>query len=238
MWLSNARKALNKTFSIFVIFCLASFGCSKEEKEINVYAASSLTEAISAVIKNYEEIHEVKAKVVFAGSNHLAAQLRDGADADVFITANADLIEDLDFQEILEGFAYNSLIAVKPVEFVNKIFEPNDLNRDENLIAICSEGVPCGDTTKAKFGNVKADTYEMSVKAVLARVASMEVDLGIVYVTDLQNEPKVTAAWPQEITCPCVSYAAASKGGEGNDFIDFLDSDTAEEIFSTYGFSL
>ena len=78
----------------------------------------------------------------------------------------------------------------------------------------------------------------MSVKAVLARVASMEVDLGIVYVTDLQNEPKVTAAWPQEITCPCVSYAAASKGGKGNDFIDFLDSDTAEEIFSKYGFSL
>ena len=60
MWLSNARKALNKTFSILVIFCLACFGCSKEEKEINVYAASSLTEAISAVIKNYEEIHEVK----------------------------------------------------------------------------------------------------------------------------------------------------------------------------------
>ena len=115
MWLSNARKALNKTFSILVIFCLASFGCSKEEKEINVYAASSLTEAISAVIKNYEEIYEVKTKVVFAGSNHLAAQLRDGADADVFITANADLINDLDFQEILEGFAYNSLIAVKPV---------------------------------------------------------------------------------------------------------------------------
>ena len=213
MWLSNARKTLNKTFSILVIFCLASFGCSKEEKEINVYAASSLTEAISAVIKNYEEIYEVKTKVVFAGSNHLAAQLRDGADADVFITANADLINDLDFQEILEGFAYNSLIAVKPVEFINKIFEPNDLNRDENLIAICSEGVPCGDTTKAKFGNVKADTY-------------------------LQNEPKVTAAWPQEINCPCVSYAAASKGGEGNDFIDFLDSDTAEEIFSKYGFSL
>ena len=41
----------------------------------------------------------------------------------------------------------------------NQIFETNDLNRAENLIAICSEGVPCGDTTKAKFGNVKADTY-------------------------------------------------------------------------------
>ena len=78
----------------------------------------------------------------------------------------------------------------------------------------------------------------MSVKAVLARVASMEVDLGIVYLTDLQNEPKVTAAWPQEITCPCVSYAAASKGEKGNDFIDFLNSGAAKEIFSTYGFSL
>ena len=118
MWLSNARKALNKTFSIFVIFCLASFGCSKEEKEINVYAASSLTEAISAVIKNYEEIYEVKTKVVFAGSNHLAAQLRDGADADVFITANADLIEDLDFQEILEEEYQNRQILEKLIKHI------------------------------------------------------------------------------------------------------------------------
>ena len=118
MWVSNARKALNKTFSIFVIFCLASFGCSKEEKEINVYAASSLTEAISAVIKNYEEIYEVKTKVVFAGSNHLAAQLRDGADADVFITANADLIEDLDFQEILEEEYQNRQILEKLIKHI------------------------------------------------------------------------------------------------------------------------
>ena len=67
---------------------------------MNIYAASSLTEAVSAAVEHYEEISKVKAKVVFAGSNHLAAQLRDGADADVFITANADLIKDLNFQEI------------------------------------------------------------------------------------------------------------------------------------------
>ncbi len=78
----------------------------------------------------------------------------------------------------------------------------------------------------------------MNVKAVLTRVASMEVDLGIVYETDRKNEPKVTAAWPQEITCPCVSYAAASSGKKGNDFNDFLTSDIAKEIFSSHGFSL
>lgn len=236
MWLLNAHKTLNKHLSIFVIFCLACLGCGNGEKKVNIYAASSLTEVISVVVEHYEEIYEVKAKVVFSGSNHLAAQLRDGASADVFITANADLIKDLNFQEILEGFAHNSLIVVKPTDFVNEIFGPNDLTQDESLIAICSEGVPCGDATKAKFGFVKADTYEMSVKAVLARVASMEVDLGIVYATDLQNEPKVIAAWPQEIACPCVSYSAVSKGGKGNDFVDFLNSDIAKDIFSNHGF--
>ena len=67
------------------------------------------------------------------------------------------------------------MVVVKPVAFVNKSFEPNDLTRDEGLIAICSEGVPCGNATKSKFGIIEADTYEMNVKAVLARVASMEV---------------------------------------------------------------
>ena len=238
MWLLKVRKRLHKHLLIVGIFCLTCLGCGKEEQGINIYAASSLTEAVSVAVERYEEISQVKTKVVFAGSNHLASQLRDGAYADVFITADVELIAGLGFDGILEGFAYNSLVVVKPVAFVNKSFEPNDLTRDEGLIAICSEGVPCGDATKSKFGIIEADTYEMNVKAVLARVASMEVDLGIVYLTDLQNEPKVTAAWPQEITCPCVSYAAASKGEKGNDFIDFLDSDTAEEIFSTYGFSL
>jgi len=78
----------------------------------------------------------------------------------------------------------------------------------------------------------------MNVKAVLARVASMEVDLGIVYETDLKNEPKVIMAWPQEITCPCVSYTTAFRGKKGNDFTNFLTSDIAREIFSSHGFSL
>ncbi|SVB68211.1 uncharacterized protein METZ01_LOCUS221065, partial [marine metagenome] len=76
------------------------------------------------------------------------------------------------FESILEGFAYNSLVVVKPVTFIDKSFGPSDLTSDEKLIAICSEGVPCGDATKSKFGIINADTYEMNVKAVLTRVAS------------------------------------------------------------------
>ncbi len=238
MWLLRVHKRLNKQVLIVGIFCLTCFGCGKEEQEVNIYAASSLTEAVSAVVERYEEIYKVEAKIVFAGSNHLAAQLRDGADTDVFITADVDLVDGLGFESILEGFAYNSLVVVKPVAFIDKSFGPSDLTSDEKLIAICSEGVPCGDATKSKFGIINADTYEMNVKAVLTRVASMEVDLGIVYETDLKNEPNVTAAWPQEITCPCVSYAAASSGKKGTDFNDFLTSDIAKEIFSSHGFSL
>lgn len=238
MWLLKVRKRLHKHLLIVGIFCLTCLGCGKEEQGINIYAASSLTEAVSVAVERYEEISQVKTKVVFAGSNHLASQLRDGAYADVFITADVELIAGLGFDGILEGFAYNSLVVVKPVAFVNKSFEPNDLTRDEGLIAICSEGVPCGNATKSKFGIIEADTYEMNVKAVLARVASMEVDLGIVYKTDLKNEPKVITAWPQEIACPCVSYATAFRGKKGNDFTDFLISDVAKEIFSSHGFSL
>ena len=238
MWLLRVHKRLNKQLLIVGIFCLTCFGCGKEEQEVTIYAASSLTEAVSAVVERYEEISKVEAKIVFAGTNHLAAQLRDGATTDVFITADVDLVDGLGFESILEGFAYNSLVVVKPVTFIDKSFGPSDLTSDEKLIAICSEGVPCGDATKSKFGIINADTYEMNVKAVLTRVSSMEVDLGIVYETDLKNEPNVTAAWPQEITCPCASYAAVSSGKKGTDFNDFLTSDIAKEIFSSHGFSL
>ena len=164
----------------------------------------------------------MKAITIFGGSNHLAAQLRDGASVDVFITADFELLDGLGFNNFLKDFTQNSLVVVKPRDFTDKSFGPKDLQLEEKLIAICSEGVPCGDTTRSRFGIVNADTYELNVKGVLARVAASEVDLGIVYETDLKNEPKVVEAWPQEKICPCVSYTLASKGKKGDDFSDFL----------------
>jgi len=236
MWLSNSLKKSNKFLFILGIGWFIFSGCSNQDKEITISAASSLTEVVSTVVRNYEKVSNVKAKTIFGGSNHLAAQLRDGASVDVFITADSKLLEGLNFRKVIKDFTRNSLVVVKPLDFVDQNFEPKDLELEEKLIAICSEGVPCGNATKSRFGTVNADTYELNVKAVLARVSAAEVDLGIVYETDLKNEPKVVAAWPQEKTCPCVSYAVASKGKVGDDFVEFLDSKIAKRIFHEHGF--
>ena len=237
MWLLNVLNNSNK-FLLALGFSLFGFsGCSNHEQEITVYAASSLTEVVSEMVEQYEKVSNVKAITIFGGSNHLAAQLRDGASVDVFITADFKLLDGLGFNNFLKDFTQNSLVVVKPRDFTDKSFSPKDLQLEEKLIAICSEGVPCGDTTRSRFGIVNADTYELNVKGVLARVAASEVDLGIVYETDLKNEPKVVEAWPQEKICPCVSYTLASKGKKGDDFSDFLSSETAKEIFSEHGFS-
>tara|TARA_B100000029_G_scaffold150278_1_gene145532 strand:+ start:378 stop:1097 length:720 start_codon:yes stop_codon:yes gene_type:complete len=237
MWLSNVLKNLNKFLLAIGISLFGFSGCSNHGQEITVYAASSLTEVVSVVVEQYEKVSNVKAKTIFGGSNHLAAQLRDGAPVDVFITADFQLLDGLGFNNVLKDFAQNSLVVIKPRDFADKSFEPKDLQLEEKLIAICSEGVPCGDATRSRFGIITADTYELNVKGVLARVAASEVDLGIVYETDLKNEPKVVSAWPQEKLCPCVSYTLASKGKKGDDFSDFLNSETTKETFSEHGFS-
>jgi molybdate transport system substrate-binding protein len=56
--------------------------------EINVFAAASLTDAMEELAKTYEAQSGEKVVFNFAGSNALARQIKEGAPADVFFSAD------------------------------------------------------------------------------------------------------------------------------------------------------
>ena len=182
-------------------------------KGITVYAASSLTNVFPAI--------DPGPSYSFAGSNTLAAQIRLGAPADVFASANTSIPAALYAKGLVEApvdFTRNTLVIVVPKSNPGSVASIYDLTKPGITVDIAGPGVPVGSYTlqilanmnlaKAVLANVVSE--ETDVREVLAKVALGQVDAGFVYSTDAQTVPgQVTViklpAWAQ----PKVTYAMA-----------------------------
>ena len=80
---------------LLTLFVITLSACTQNKNQITIFSASSLTEVVKETIDTFETTFGKEVVAVFAGSNHLAAQLRDGAPADIFLTADTDLFDGL-----------------------------------------------------------------------------------------------------------------------------------------------
>ncbi|HTQ09832.1 MAG TPA: molybdate ABC transporter substrate-binding protein, partial [Fimbriimonadaceae bacterium] len=225
-------------------------------KTLDVFAAASLKEAFTRIAREYEAAHPgLTVRLNFAGSQTLAAQINQGAPADVFASAderNLDLIRfDKPSRRI---FVLNKLeIAVR--NGLAGIRSPRDLFRVKDLV-VADPAVPVGMYTEGFFAKA-ARLYgtgwltqvrshivsrEQDVKAVLAKVVLGEADAGIVYVSDvataggkvqpvpIPDRLNLTASYPA-----AVPSESANKD-EAKHFIKFVLSDGSQHILEQSGF--
>jgi molybdate transport system substrate-binding protein len=224
--------------------------------EINVFAAASLTDAMEELAKTYEAQSGEKVVFNFAGSNALARQIKEGAPADVFFSADeaqmsglekAGLIADGSRKSVLS----NTLVFVAPKDSAITTLTPQDLAQPEikRLALADTRTVPAGVYSKAyleKLGLWREVEPKVipteNVRAALAAVESGNVDAGIVYKTDasISKAVKVVFEVPAK-EGPDISYPIAvvkeSKNPEAaKKFLDYLKSDQAVTVFRKYGF--
>lgn len=224
--------------------------------EINVFAAASLTDAMEELAKTYEAQSGEKVVFNFAGSNALARQIKEGAPADVFFSADeaqmsglekAGLIADGSRKSVLS----NTLVFVAPKDSAITRLTPQDLAQPKikRLALADTRTVPAGVYSKAYLE--KLDLWKEvepkvipteNVRAALAAVESGNVDAGIVYKTDasISKAVKVVFEVPAK-EGPDISYPIAvvkeSKNPEAaKKFLDYLKSDQAVTVFRKYGF--
>lgn len=219
--------------SVFLVLLLA-VGCGgNQADDLTVFSASSLTDVAPLLLAQANQT----GTLVFGGSNHLAAQIADGAPADVLLTADLSLL-DLDtatYQTVT--FAQNHLVLAVPAGNPAHLTGPQDLVRHELAIAICAQEVPCGQATMNLGYPMAADTLEPSVRSVVSRLVLGEVDLGVVYATDVQAEAKIETLWPTEPACPCVTYHAVAFTQQGVVFVNALGQENAQTLLASYGFT-
>lgn len=178
---------------------LALSGCTASaERTLTVFAAASLTEVFTTLEQRFEADHpDVDVRVHFAGSSRLAQQLAEGASADVFASADAEVMRDVAGAGLLAGepepFATNTLtIVVEPGNPLG-IGGLADLAREDVTAVVCQPQVPCGSAARELVAGHDVEprfaSEEPDVKAVLAKVRAGEADAGLVYVTDVLAEP-------------------------------------------------
>ncbi|WP_210506322.1 molybdate ABC transporter substrate-binding protein [Naasia sp. SYSU D00057] len=161
---------------------------------VSVFAAASLTDVLEELADRFEaERPGVSVVLSFGGSSGLAAQLTQGAPADVFAAASEDTMAVVADAGLLAGesvvVARNVLEIAVPPGNPAGVTGLADLARPELAIALCDESVPCGAVASRVLAaaGVQAvpDTLEQDVRAVLTKVELGEVDAGLVYRTDV-----------------------------------------------------
>lgn len=185
--------ALTALAALYALSGCTSASVSSSDRTVTVFAAASLTEVFGTLERRFEELHPgVDVRTHFAGSSTLAQQLIEGASADVFASANEDVMADVAAADLLTGapkpFATNTLtIAVEPGNPLG-ITGLDDLARDDVTSVACAPEVPCGAAARTLIDTRGLDvgfaSEERDVKAVLAKVSIGEADAGLVYVTD------------------------------------------------------
>jgi molybdate transport system substrate-binding protein len=156
------------------------------ERPLTVYAAASLTEVFPTI--------DSKARYNFAGSDELAAQIREGAPADVYAAASSKYPQALYQEGLVEvpaTFASNLLVLIVPKDNPAGIEKIADVARPGTKLVVAAEGVPVGDYTREVLDKLQLTdalenvvSNEEDVKGVVAKVALGEAEAGFVYATD------------------------------------------------------
>jgi molybdate transport system substrate-binding protein len=179
---------------------------------LTIFAAASLTNVFPQI--------DPRPQYSFAGSNALAAQLRQGAPADVFASANTSIPQQLYAEGLVEKpvvFTRNALILIVPKSNPAGIHSVYDLRRSGVKLVVAAPGVPVGDYTRVVLHNLGLDdalanvvSNETDVREVLAKVALGEADAGFVYTTDARTvRGKVATIGIRWSAQPIVRYAVA-----------------------------
>jgi molybdate transport system substrate-binding protein len=232
-------------------------------KSITVMAASSLTAAFNEIGDQFSDETGAGVTFNFGGSSDLRVQLEQGAEADVFASADSKQMGLAKDSGVVEGdgtiFVRNRLVVIVPRDNEADITELADLAQPGIKISLADETVPVGRYARQFLDKGSAEvslpggykdsvlanvvTNASSVKEVVSAVQLDEVDAGIVYTTDVTEdveEDVLTIAIPDGLnviaTYPISVTAATREPEVARAFVDFVLGPAGQATLQSYGF--
>ncbi len=249
---------LLRTISIGIatgLLCtLSACGRSESKVNIDVYAASSLTTAMTSIASAFESAEpNIHIVLNFAGSATLVEQIKQGAPADVVVFADDkqmnDLVESGNVnKDSVTNIATNTLTLVVEKGNPLNIKDLSDLASPQIRTVLCDIAQPCGKYAAQALERanvvVQPRSRETNVSGVTQKVASGEADAGIVYVTDaLANASKLGAVpidksinVSNNYPSAALNELSATAQQATRAFIDFVMGG-GQKILNDYGFA-
>jgi molybdate transport system substrate-binding protein len=219
---------------------------------LNIFAASSLTDAFTEIGENFEAANSgVAITFNFAGSQALRTQIEEGAPADVFASASIKEMEAAVAGKFIpEGtpqiFLHNKLVVILPAD------NPADL---ENLEDLANHGIKIVlarqalDLMNGSFGTDFKDkvlanvvSNEDNVRQVISKVQLGEADAGITYISDIVALPDLkTIEIPAELNViakyPIAPLANSENAALARAFVAYVLSAEGQAVLQKWGFA-
>jgi len=227
-------------------------------RELLVFAAASLSEALEEVGRAFTAATGVRIAASYAASSVLAKQIEAGAPADAFFSADVAWVDYLEKRGLIQPSSRrdvlrNTLVLIAPADSTLRLriapgFDLAGALKGGRLAIADPDSVPAGEYARAALTRLgvwsrvsdRAVRGE-NVRAALAYVARGEAPLGIVYRTDAQAERRVRVVdvFPED-SHPPITYALALTARappKAAQLVGFLTGDVARQIFVRYGFT-
>jgi molybdate transport system substrate-binding protein len=255
------RNALSCSLLIILFIFYGIFGCQsgkqQKQRELSVFAAMSLSDALTEIGTQFAEDHEIRVHYNFAASSTIQRQIEKGASADIFISASPIQVNALNVLGLLEDETRTDVLTNRLVVVSQNNTEITMENlkeiQDTSIKRIAMghpEIVPAGSYAKEALEHfelwekVKPKLiFGTDVRATLAYLTSGNVDIAIVYETDTKvtNKVKVLFKFPKEthsrIVYPAVILRGSHEKVLAETFLTFLKEPTATVIFQQHGFT-
>lgn len=233
---------------------------SEESVTLSIAAAASLEKCYTEkLIPMFEKEHSnVKIEGTYDSSGKLQTQIEQGMEADVFMSAATEQMDNLvdedyiskdDVVDLLE----NKLVLIVPAKNANEDITSFETAAKAETIAVGDpESVPAGQYAKEAFTNLNMwddvnskASFGTNVTEVLNWVAKGSAECGVVYATDAAStdDVKAVAEAPEDALKTPVIYPVASLKNSKNkemadEFVKFLQTDEALDVFKSYGFTI
>ena len=217
------------------------------DASLHVYAAASLTEALTEIASGYQKQSGQEIVFNFGGSSLLARQINGGAPADLFLSADEAQMDQVRAVERTSVLS-NKLVIVVPASDGQRITDPRQLAEPRIATIALAEpsSVPAGIyartwLTQLRIWEAVAPKVvpTENVRGALAAVAAGNADAAIVYRTDARISTRVRVEYEVQ-DGPLISYpfGLITDRAEARRFYDHLRSRPALDIFARHGFDV
>jgi molybdate transport system substrate-binding protein len=222
---------------------------------LTVFAASSLKAAFTQIGSDFTAANPGDTVTFnFGPSDGLAGQIESEGTADVFASASAKWMDEVDQKVGVEGrtdFAQNRLVIITPPDNPASIASIADLANPGLQLVLAAEGVPVGDYAREALAIAGiADAAEANVvsneeddASVVAKITSGEADAAIVYASDVtaQVAPDVNAIEiPDDLnvlaTYPIAAVTGTTNAAVAQTFVEYVTGPDGQATLKTFGF--
>ena len=236
---------------------VAEVAVGRSGKEtVTIFAAASATNAMDEIKAEFARATGTEVRTSYASSSTLAQQIENGADADLFLSADMKWADHLEAKVPIarrRTLLGNRLVIVVPAVSKLALTRPTICSRTRCGISpwATRKLVPAG--IYARQALTRLGVWEKlkdkvaaadDVRHALLYVETGAAEAGIVYATDAAVSKRVRVALElpagltDAIRYPLLLLKHTPEKQSATDFFDFLGSPEARRIFEKYGFTM